>query len=89
MSIILIRPGIKFDVCAWGDEEYCELIEFLQSLERETPVENAKIWSRINRTADHGPPHNPQDCHPLQGADAAGLYELKTSGGIRVIWFYD
>ena len=89
MPVISIRSGVAFEIYAWGTKQYCELIEFLDDLKRNKSSEYDRIWSRITRTADHGPPTNPQQCHPLQGKDAEGLYELKTSGGVRVAWFYD
>lgn len=89
MPILLMRQGAIFNVFAWGNEQYCELVEFLAALKQVNPSEHDKIWSRINRTADHGRINNPQQCRPLEGDTANGLFELKTSGGFRVIWFYD
>lgn len=89
MSVILIRPGASFNIYAWGTEQYCELVEFLATLKRDNSPEYDRIWSRITRTADHGPPTNWQQCRPLEGKGAEGLFELKTSGGVRVAWFYD
>jgi hypothetical protein len=89
MPTLLIRPGAMFNVYGWGNKQYCELVEFLNTLKQTNPSEYDKIWSRINRTADHGRINNPQQCRPLEGDHATGLFELKTSGGVRVAWFYD
>ena len=84
-----MRRGAVFDVYGWGNDQYCELVEFLAALKNTNPSEHDKIWSRIDRTADHGRINNPQHCRSLEGDNAEGLFELKTSGGFRVAWFYD
>jgi len=39
----------------------------------------------LQYAADHGPPENKEKCRHLE----EGIYEFKTSGGIRVLWFWD
>lgn len=89
MAVISVRSGVAFNIYAWGTKHYCQLVEFLADLKSNDSSEYDKIWSRITRAADHGPPTNPQQCRSLEGKGAEGLYELKSSGGIRVAWFYD
>ena len=89
MPTVLLREGARFAIRAWGDERSCELIDFLAKLERAAPADQARLLYLIQRTADWGPPHNERQCRALQGKQALGLYEFKTPGGARVLWFYD
>ena len=82
-------PGIRFTIYAWGNSEDCELVEFLSNLEQTAAAEHEKIFSLIKYASEHGPPKNPQKCRPLEGYHAEKLFELKTTGGVRIIWFYD
>jgi Phage derived protein Gp49-like (DUF891) len=84
----LREAGKKFTVYAWGDTDNCQLIEFLYDLKQAESPECDKVWVLIKFTSDTGPPRNPQKNRPLEGDHADKLFELKTSGGVRIIWFY-
>lgn len=84
MPTVVVRDGDSFTVQAWGDEDFCQLLEFLKQLQRDLPAEYEKIMRLIQWTADHGPPSNEEKCKNLEDK----IWELKTGGGVRVFWFY-
>lgn len=85
MPVQRIKAGAKFTIYAWGDEESCEVLEFLEALVTNGDSDAERILSLINRTADHGTPHNEQHCRLLDD----GIYEFKAPNTARVLWFYD
>jgi len=85
MPITLIKEGNQFSVYAWEDNNNCPLLEFLEKLEKESNSDEEKILNLIERTANHGPPSNEQQCKHLED----GIYEFKARNGARVLWFYD
>ena len=89
MPILTIREGARYAICAWGSEDSCELLRFLENLERESNPDATRIAYLISRTAAHGPPRNELQCRALEGKHAEGLFEFKAPGGTRVLWFYD
>lgn len=89
MPVVLVRSGARFSVFAWGSEEDCELLAFLEELENNAHSDYERLLALIERTAEHGPPHNRQQCRALEGERARGLFEFKAPRGARVLWFYD
>jgi hypothetical protein len=89
MPVQLIKEGPQFSIYAWGDDTYCELEVFLQELAQQSNSDVARLVYLINRTAEQGPPRNEQQCRPLKGKHAAGLFEFKVPHTARIIWFYD
>lgn len=89
MPILRLRQGIRFSIFAWGDENSCELLEFLEKLEEDTNSDATRLSYLISRTAEYGPPRNEQQCRALEGRHAEGLFEFKAPGGARILWFYD
>jgi len=89
MPILTIKEGFRYAIYAWGGEDSCELLQFLEDLERESNPDATRIVYLISRTADHGPPRNELQCRALEGKHAEGLFEFKAPGGTRVLWFYD
>lgn len=87
MSVILklVKRGARFRILALGDENGCKLLEFMADEDVKRPAELAKLQRLLDRSAAEGPPHNKEKCRHL-GND---LWEFKTGGGLRVIWFYD
>lgn len=85
MPTVLIEEGARFKIYAWGDEEYTQLIEFLEELKRDGNTDAERIAYLIQRTADHGIVKNKKQCREI-GDD---IYEFKASNGARVLWFYD
>ena len=83
-----LEVGKRFTIYAWGDKDNCQLVEFLSDLKKDESAEYDKAWALIKSTSEMGPPKNPQKCRSLEGDHADKLFELKTAGGMRVIWFY-
>jgi hypothetical protein len=84
-----IRAGAQFTIYAWVRVGTCDTREFLEELERNIPNEHKRIMAVIEFTAAYGPPKNQLKCRKLQGDNAEGLFEFKSPGGARIIWFYD
>jgi phage-related protein len=62
-------------------------MEFLINLKATNPSEHARIEALFTSTADHGPPiRNERKCRFLKEYK---LFEFKTSGGVRVMAFWD
>lgn len=62
------------------------LESFLNELEANNPDEHARLVRLLESVGDNGPPHNKEKCRPIITTD---LFEFKTRGGVRVLWFYD
>ena len=80
-----IKDGQAFKIFALVVDEQCALLEFLNGLSEAMPDENAKLMRLLDNTAQSGPPRNEQKCRLLRD----GVWEFKTPGGVRVLWFYD
>jgi phage-related protein len=50
-----------------------------------SPDEYAKLTKLLDHSCDHGLPKNKQKVNTL----GEGLFEFKTIGGLRLIWFWD
>ena len=85
MPLQLLKAGATFRVYAWGDEKSCEAVEFLEELEADSNSDAIRLLNLIQRTADHGPPMNPQHSRLLDD----GIYEFKAPNTARLLWFYD
>ena len=79
----------KFAVYGWVNEGECLIEEFLVDLKSHSHNDWKRIVAMIARTAELGPPHDEEQCRALEGDRAEGLFEFKTRGGVRVLWFYD
>ncbi len=89
MALLSIREGRSFRICAWEEGGFCRLLEFLNDLKENHFNDYKRLWALFERTAEQGAPQNPCQCKELKGNLAEGLFEFKTPGGARVIWFYD
>ncbi len=85
MPIQLLRAGAKFDIYAWGDEQHCDTLEFLEQLAENTTADANRLLYLIIRTADHGPLNNEQQLRSL----GDGIFEFKAPHTARLLWFYD
>lgn len=87
MSVILkrMRQGARFTIYALADDHGCKLLDFLSEVDGTRPSEAAKLFRLIDFVAEAGPPRNEEKCRKLEN----DLWEFKTCGGIRVLWFYD
>jgi hypothetical protein len=70
-------------VCA--GEERCEVLDFAEQLRRDHPAESARLMRMFARAAACGPPRNVHRSRAL----AHDIYELETTGGVRVLYFFD
>ena len=89
MPILTIKEGFRNAIYAWGGEESCQLLQFLDDLQRASNPDATWIAYLFNRTAELGPPRNEQQCRALKGKHAKGFFEFKAPGGTRILWFYD
>lgn len=89
MPVLTIKEGVKYAIYAWSGDDSCQLLEFLEGLERESSSDATRIAYLFSRTVEYGPPRNELQCRALEGKHAQGLYEFKAPGGARILWFYD
>jgi phage-related protein len=61
------------------------LEDFLNELEASDADEHARLVRLLEFVADNEPPRNKEKCRPV----TKDLFEFKTRGGVRVLWFYD
>jgi phage-related protein len=88
MAVVIrrIAAGRAFRIYAFGDQDDCPLADFLARLGRDDEAERDKILALIGRIAESGVPRNEQKCRVFRELD---VFELKTTGGVRVFAFYD
>jgi phage-related protein len=60
-------------------------MDFFIKQKRERPDELAKLLALLETTANHGTPKNKQKCRLLEDK----IYEFKTTGGLRLLFFLD
>ena len=85
MKLTEITTGSAYRIYALSSGNRCLLTEFLINHTKTIPKEVDKLIALLDRTAEHGIPKNKTKVNTL----GDGLFEFKTTGGIRVIWFYD
>lgn len=92
LKTIVIRRGAKHVIRAIaftadnGGRDRCETLGFFQEHVRKNPSEMTKLAALLSESAEKGPPKNLEKFRSLPGTD---LYEFKTSGGLRLICFWD
>mgnify|MGYP001610938531 CR=1 FL=1 len=94
MSIKLLHvrsgPSCSIYALAYPNQDTnpdpCPTLAFL-SAQGSNPTEQLKLASLLTRVAQYGPPENESKFRPLGGSDY--LYEFKTSGGLRLLCFWD
>ncbi len=89
MPTIEVQTGDRFSIHAWGTDEKCQLLDFLETLKDQVNSDYTRLLYLITRTANNGPPYNEKQCRALQGKKAVDLFEFKAPNGARIIWFYD
>jgi mRNA-degrading endonuclease RelE of RelBE toxin-antitoxin system len=93
MKTLPIRTGERLTIRAIAgaaDEtgrNRCATLAFFQEQARLRPKEFDKLSALLQRVAEEGPPHDTDKFKELEGEE--GLYEFKTSGGLRLICFWD
>jgi hypothetical protein len=93
MKTLLIRRGERLAIRAIAgaaDEsgrDRCATLAFFQEHAQLRPKEFEKLSALLTRVADEGPPNDTDKFKELKGED--GLCEFKTSGGLRLLCFWD
>jgi phage-related protein len=93
MKTLVIRQGARLTIRAVataadaGGRDRCRTLSYFQEQARLRPGEMEKLAVLLTETAESGPPKNENKFKDLEGTD--GLYEFKTSGGLRVFCFWD
>jgi Phage derived protein Gp49-like (DUF891) len=80
-----IYTGARFQVRGWIDNGSNVVKVFLEELESNGDSDGTRLLALIIRTADHGITHNKAHIRAL-GDD---LYEFKSPGTARIMFFYD
>ena len=63
----------------------CPVRRFLEQLRRDAPVEHGRVIARLRELAKRGRITDERKARHL----GDGIYELKTRGGVRVLYFVD
>ena len=93
MKTLVIRTGERLTIRAiafptdGSERDKCPTLAFFQEQAEQRSVEMTKLAALLSETARTGPPHNDQKFKDLPGTD--GIYEFKTSGGLRLLCFWD
>lgn len=89
MFLSEIIHGRSYSIYALSSDTAEPCHELLESTLHQHANEHAKLLARLQRTADHGPPRNKEQCRQLNGDRAEEtVYEFKTKK-LRLFWFYD
>ena len=83
MDLRLLREGRSFtlyDLNMGGGAA-----EFIRRLGKDDPAEHARMMRRLEQLADRGPSRRRSEFNDLGGE----LYEAKSKGGGRIVFFYD
>ena len=84
MKLFFLREGLQFTL--YSLEMTDESVRFfIKNLEENDDREYSRVMRRLEQLAERGPSRRKTEFRPL-GND---LYEAKTSGGSRIIFFYD
>lgn len=93
MKTLRIRTGERLEIRAIAgaaDEngrDRCATLAFFQEQAGLRAKEFEKLSALLQRVADFGPPNDKDKFKELEGED--GLCEFKTSGGLRLLCFWD
>jgi hypothetical protein len=84
-----IKQGAKFRLIAVGTQEsekvHLPFLDFQEEATSREPREWPKLVRIMDYAADAGPPKDEEKSKPLR----AGIFEFRTKGGLRLLWFYD
>ena len=93
MKTLVIRAGERLTIRAiafptgGAERDKCPTLAFFQEQAKLRPGEMVKLGALLKESAKNGPPHNDQKFKDLPGTD--DIYEFKTSGGLRLLCFWD
>jgi len=85
LTLHTLAKGKQANIYALGDGGSVQVIDFLEEMEQKRPKEVAKMAALLDRVIEHGIPKDKQKCRTLGNK----LYEFKTRGGLRIVWFWD
>lgn len=85
ISIHKLKEGRRHTLYALGNGQAVEALDFMDDMASKRRKELDKLNALIDRSLDHGPPKNREKCNFL----GDGIWEFKTTGGLRLIWFWD
>lgn len=84
-----IKQGARFRVIAVGTQENDKVrlpyVEFQEQATSAEPKEWPKLVRILDYAADMGPPKDGEKSKLLREK----IYEFRTKGGLRLLWFYD
>lgn len=80
-----IKSGDWCKIYAYGTKKQCPVFDFFKEQQKERPKELAKLLATLQTTVNNGPPKNKQKCNSLGDK----LFEFKTTGGLRLVFFWD
>jgi phage-related protein len=84
-----IKQGAKFRLMAVGAQEsekvQLPFLDFQREAASREPREWPKLVRIMDHTADAGPPKDEEKSKLLR----EGIFEFRTKGGLRLLWFYD
>jgi hypothetical protein len=85
MKLHLMGRDLWTVLAVYADEERCDVLDLAEQLQRDDPREYARLMRAFDRLSAIGPPRNLRRSRAL----AHDIFELKTSGGVRVLYFFD
>ena len=80
-----IDKGPKFEIRAWSPGGRCQVLDFLNELKINVPLDYVRLLNIIKRTVNEGIFHNNRQNRSL-GND---IFEFKAVGTSRIMFFYD
>ncbi len=85
MQALLYQSGSACRIYLLAEGSKCPAAAFLTEAATDHPDEFAKLVSLLDHATVHGLPKNKQKVNTLGN----GLFEFKTVGGLRLVWFWD
>lgn len=83
MKITRISTGPKFSLYVYVEENECQVIEFISTINDTYHPQVANIFERL---CEHGDPHSNLKFRKIKGIKGE-IYEIKTFKGIRILCF--
>lgn len=80
-----ILKGPQYEIRAWVNGAECQVLDFLEELEKDPKSDYERLMYLLLRTANVGIVRNPQQIRSL-GND---IYEFKGTRTSRILFFYD
>lgn len=84
-----LKRGTRFRLIAIGTQEDAKVqlpfFDFQQEATRRAASEWPKLVRLLDYVANAGPPKDAEKSKPLRD----GIFEFRTKGGLRLLWFYD